>query len=68
VRIVYSAYCTPQMMILITTNCIIEFQAVSANAQVAGRMAVKLLPYAKAAANAAITTLAGLFGLQTYNS
>ena len=44
-----------------------EFQEVSANAQVAGSIAVKLLPYAKAAAKAAITTLAGFLGLQTIN-
>ena len=44
-----------------------EFQEVSANTQIAGRIAVKALPYAKAAAKAAITTLAGFLGFKTYN-
>ena len=62
VRIFYSKYCAPQMIIFISANCIMEFKEVSANAQVAGRMAVKLLPYTKAAAKAAITTFAGFLG------
>ena len=45
-----------------------QFQPVSANAQAAGRIAVKLLPYTKAAAEAAITTLAGYLGLQAHYS
>ena len=44
-----------------------EFQEVSANAQTAGILAVKLLPYAKAAAKAAITTFAGFLGFETFN-
>ena len=44
-----------------------QFQEVSANAQAAGSIALKLLPYAKAATKAAITTFAGILGFQTYN-
>ena len=62
VRIVNSENCTPQMMLFISANCIVEFQEVSANAQVAGRLAMKLLPYAKAAGKAALATLAGFLG------
>ena len=40
----------------------------SANTQIAGRIAVKVLPYARAAAKAAITTFAGVLNFQTYNS
>ena len=67
VRIFYSEYCTPQMIIFISTICIIELQEVSANAQTANKITVMLLPYAKAAAKAALTTLAGFLGLQTIN-
>ena len=55
------------MIIFITTNCIMQLQEVSANAQTVGRIAVKLLPYTKAAAKAAITTVVGFLGFQTYD-